>query len=67
MKGPDLFAQSIAKLAPESADSQAAAVRRMGIADVVLNIGAPYGDAVIPLPEDGACGGVATITGALLA
>ncbi|WP_328851861.1 SIS domain-containing protein [Micromonospora globbae] len=35
-------------------------------ADVVLDNGAPYGDATLPLPEGGAVGAVSSITAALL-
>ncbi|GAA4596808.1 putative phosphosugar-binding protein [Actinoplanes octamycinicus] len=42
--------------------------RKLGeIADVVLDNGAPYGDAVLPLPGGGAVGAVSSITAALLA
>jgi uncharacterized phosphosugar-binding protein len=37
------------------------------IADVVLDNGAPYGDATLPLPGGGAVGAVSSITAALLA
>ncbi|BCY05365.1 sugar isomerase domain-containing protein [Actinoplanes sp. L3-i22] len=37
------------------------------LADVVLDNGAPYGDAVLPLPGGGAVGAVSSITAALLA
>jgi uncharacterized phosphosugar-binding protein len=37
------------------------------LADVVLDNGAPYGDAAIPLPGGGAVGAVSSITAALLA
>ncbi|MEV0384213.1 SIS domain-containing protein [Nonomuraea sp. NPDC050643] len=37
------------------------------LADVVLDNNAPYGDAVLPLPDGGAVGAVSTITSALLA
>ncbi|MEV4806104.1 SIS domain-containing protein [Nonomuraea sp. NPDC049421] len=37
------------------------------LADVVLDNHAPYGDAVLPLPDGGATGAVSTITSALLA
>jgi uncharacterized phosphosugar-binding protein len=37
------------------------------IADVVLDNGAPYGDAAIPLPGGGAVGALSSITAALLA
>jgi uncharacterized phosphosugar-binding protein len=42
--------------------------RRLGeIADVVLDNGAPYGDALLPLAGGGAVGAVSSITSALLA
>lgn len=42
--------------------------RKLGdIADVVLDNGAPYGDAALPLPGGGAIGAVSSITAALLA
>ncbi|MEN3612860.1 SIS domain-containing protein [Plantactinospora sp. ZYX-F-223] len=37
------------------------------LADVVLDNGAPYGDATLPLPSGGAVGAVSSITAALLA
>ena len=37
------------------------------IADVVLDNGAPYGDATLPLPTGGAVGAISSITAALLA
>ncbi|GAA4152765.1 sugar isomerase domain-containing protein [Phytohabitans flavus] len=37
------------------------------IADVVLDNGAPYGDATLPLPGGGAVGAISSITAALLA
>lgn len=48
-------------------DSRHASGRKLGdIADVVLDNGAPYGDAVLPLPGGGAIGAVSSITAALL-
>uniref|UniRef100_UPI003F4993DC sugar isomerase domain-containing protein n=1 Tax=Nonomuraea bangladeshensis TaxID=404385 RepID=UPI003F4993DC len=42
--------------------------RKLGdLADVVLDNGAPYGDAILNLPGGGAVGAVSTITSALLA
>ena len=42
--------------------------RRLGdLADVVLDNGAPYGDAALPLPGGGAVGAISSITAALLA
>ncbi|KUL33735.1 sugar isomerase domain-containing protein [Actinoplanes awajinensis] len=42
--------------------------RKLGeIADVVLDNGAPYGDATLPLPGGGAVGALSSITAALLA
>ncbi len=42
-------------------------LRLRDVADVVLDNGAPYGDAVLPLPGGGAVCAVSSITGALLA
>jgi uncharacterized phosphosugar-binding protein len=41
--------------------------RLFEVADVVLDNGAPYGDAVLPLPGGGAACGISSITAALLA
>ncbi|WP_326559069.1 SIS domain-containing protein [Micromonospora sp. NBC_01796] len=41
--------------------------RLADIADVVLDNGAPYGDAALPIPGGGAVGAISSITGALLA
>jgi uncharacterized phosphosugar-binding protein len=41
--------------------------RLADIADVLLDNGAPYGDAALPLPGGGAVGAISSITGALLA
>lgn len=41
--------------------------RLADLADVVLDNGAPYGDAALPLPGGGAVGAISSITGALLA
>ncbi|MEU8819494.1 SIS domain-containing protein [Actinoplanes sp. NPDC048796] len=49
-------------------DSRHPSGRKLGeIADVVLDNGAPKGDATLPLPGGGAVGAVSSITGALLA
>jgi uncharacterized phosphosugar-binding protein len=49
-------------------DSRHPSGRKLGdIADVVLDNGAPYGDATLPLPGGGAVGAVSSITAALLA
>ena len=42
-------------------------LRLFEVADVVLDNGAPYGDAVLPLPGGGAACGLSSITAALLA
>ncbi|MFC7588825.1 sugar isomerase domain-containing protein [Nonomuraea antimicrobica] len=39
----------------------------LDLADVVLDNGAPYGDAILDLPDGGSHGAVSTITSALLA
>jgi uncharacterized phosphosugar-binding protein len=41
--------------------------RLVDLADVVLDNGAPYGDALLPLPAGGAVCAVSSVTGALLA
>src|SRR5690606_33571011 len=41
--------------------------RLSDIADVVLDNGAPYGDAALPLPGGGAVGAVSSVTVAVLA
>lgn len=41
--------------------------RLADLADVVLDNGAPYGDAALPLPGGGAVGAISSVTGALLA
>lgn len=41
--------------------------RLFEVADLVLDNGAPYGDAVLPLPDGGAACGISSITAALLA
>jgi uncharacterized phosphosugar-binding protein len=41
--------------------------RLCDLADVVLDNGAPYGDAALPLPDGGAAGAVSSITAAALA
>ncbi|WP_432843666.1 sugar isomerase domain-containing protein [Dactylosporangium sp. CA-092794] len=49
-------------------ESRHASGRKLGdLADVVLDNGAPYGDASLPLPGGGAVGAVSSITAALLA
>jgi uncharacterized phosphosugar-binding protein len=49
-------------------ESRHASGRKLGdLADVVLDNGAPYGDAAMPLPGGGAVGAVSSITAALLA
>ena len=42
-------------------------LRLFEVADVVLDNGAPYGDAVLPLPGGGSACGISSITAALLA
>jgi uncharacterized phosphosugar-binding protein len=49
-------------------DSRHPSGHKLGdLADVVLDNGAPYGDAALPLPGGGAVGAVSSITAALLA
>ncbi|MFI6182039.1 sugar isomerase domain-containing protein [Nonomuraea sp. NPDC051191] len=42
-------------------------VKLMDLADVVLDNGSPYGDAILDLPDGGTFGAVSTLTSALLA
>lgn len=52
----------------ERVDSRHPSGRKLAdLADVVLDNGAPYGDATLPLPTGGAVGAVSSITAALLA
>jgi uncharacterized phosphosugar-binding protein len=52
----------------EGVDSRhAGGLKLTDLADVVLDNGAPYGDASLPLPGGGAVGAVSSITAALLA
>ena len=55
--------QHTARVAPRHPSGQ----RLTELADVVLDNGAPYGDAVLPLPGGGAIGAISSITAALLA
>jgi uncharacterized phosphosugar-binding protein len=49
-------------------DSRHPSGRKLGeVADVVLDNGAPYGDAALPIPGGGAVGAISSITAALLA
>jgi uncharacterized phosphosugar-binding protein len=52
----------------DAVESRHPSGRRLSdIADLVLDNGAPFGDAALPLPGGGAVGAVSSITGALLA
>ncbi|TDB93349.1 sugar isomerase domain-containing protein [Nonomuraea longispora] len=66
-RGHDLIAIT-SRAHSEAVVSRHPSGRRLAdLADVVLDNHAPYGDAVLPLPDGGSVGAVSTITSALLA
>jgi len=66
-RGHKLIALTSAKHSAR-VDSRHPSGRKLGeIADVVLDNGAPYGDAALPIPGGGAFGAISSITAALLA
>ena len=66
-RGHKLIALTSAKHSAR-VDSRHPSGRKLGeIADVVLDNGAPYGDAALPIPGGGAVGAISSITAALLA
>ncbi|NBE97460.1 SIS domain-containing protein [Nonomuraea sp. KC401] len=66
-RGHDLIAIT-SRAHSEAVVSRHPSGRRLAdLADVVLDNHAPYGDAVLPLPDGGSIGAVSTITSALLA
>lgn len=66
-RGHDLIAVT-SRTHSTQVDSRHPSGRRLAdVADVVLDNGAPYGDAVLPLASGGAVCAVSSITGALLA
>ncbi|MBB5079120.1 sugar isomerase domain-containing protein [Nonomuraea endophytica] len=66
-RGHDLIAITSLAHSTAVASRHPSGARLCDLADVVLDNMAPYGDAVLPLPDGGAVGAVSTITSALLA
>jgi uncharacterized phosphosugar-binding protein len=66
-KGHDLIALTSVRHSTEMTSRHPSGRKLLDLADVVLDNGAPYGDAVLPLPDGGVFGAVSTITSALLA
>jgi len=66
-RGHDLIAITSVAHSTQMTSRHPSGRKLMDIADVVLDNGAPYGDAVIPLAGGGSYGAVSTITSALLA
>jgi uncharacterized phosphosugar-binding protein len=66
-RGHRLVALTSVRHSTEMKSRHPSGLKLMDLADVVLDNGAPYGDAVMPLPRGGTFGAVSTITSALLA
>lgn len=66
-RGHRLIAFTSADHSARSASRHPSGRRLSDIADVVLDNGAPYGDAGLPLPGGGAVGAVSSVTAAVLA
>ncbi|MFC4536942.1 sugar isomerase domain-containing protein [Sphaerisporangium dianthi] len=66
-RGHRLVALTSVRHSTEMKSRHPSGLKLLDLADVVLDNGAPYGDAVIPLPDGGTFGAVSTITSALLA
>ncbi|WP_214414499.1 sugar isomerase domain-containing protein [Sphaerisporangium fuscum] len=66
-RGHALVALTSVRHSTEMRSRHPSGLKLLDLADVVLDNGAPYGDAVMPLPEGGTFGAVSTITSALLA
>ncbi|GAA1274487.1 sugar isomerase domain-containing protein [Sphaerisporangium rubeum] len=66
-RGHPLVALTSVRHSNEMTSRHPSGLKLLDLADVVLDNGAPYGDAVLPLPGGGATGAVSTITSALLA
>ncbi|WP_113699308.1 sugar isomerase domain-containing protein [Nonomuraea lactucae] len=66
-RGHDLIAITSRAHSAVAASRHPSGRKLADLADVVLDNRAPYGDAVLPLPDGGAVGAVSTITSALLA
>ncbi|GIH91814.1 sugar isomerase domain-containing protein [Planobispora siamensis] len=66
-RGHDLIALTSVRHSTAMTSRHPSGRKLLDLADVVLDNGAPYGDAVLPLPGGGSFGAVSTITSALLA
>ncbi|MEH1100694.1 SIS domain-containing protein [Micromonospora sp. CPCC 205561] len=66
-KGHGLVAITSARHSGQMSSRHPSGRKLADFADVVLDNGAPYGDATLPLPGGGAVGAVSSITAALLA
>ncbi|GAA3819771.1 sugar isomerase domain-containing protein [Sphaerisporangium flaviroseum] len=66
-RGHRLVALTSVRHSTEMKSRHPSGLKLLDLADVVLDNGAPYGDAIMPLPEGGTFGAVSTITSALLA
>lgn len=66
-RGHRLIAFTSAEHSARSASRHPSGGRLADLADVVLDNGAPYGDAALPLPGGGAVGAVSSVTAAVLA
>lgn len=66
-RGHKLIAFTSAEHSARSASRHPSGKRLADLADVVLDNGAPYGDAAMPLPGGGAVGAVSSVTAAVLA
>ncbi|MCC3765148.1 SIS domain-containing protein [Glycomyces sp. TRM65418] len=66
-RGHRLIAFTSLDHSAKSASRHPSGKRLSEIADVVLDNGAPYGDAALPLPGGGAVGAVSSVTAAVLA
>lgn len=66
-KGHPLIAFTSAEHSGKTPSRHPSGRRLAEIADVVLDNGAPYGDAAMPLPGGGAVGAVSSVTSAVLA
>ncbi len=66
-RGHRLIAFTSAEHSARSASRHPSGKRLADFADVVLDNGAPYGDAAMPLPGGGAVGAVSSVTAAVLA
>ena len=65
--GHALVALTSVRHSAEMKSRHPSGLKLLDLADVVLDNGAPYGDAIMPLPGGGTFGAISTITSALLA